>query len=113
MRGLNKVILSGSVVRSIEYGKTGSGAEACTFYVQSDRPTNSGETLSVAVKVNVYVEGLVRICRSKLRKNIYVIVDGELMTREIVGLGEHIEVRCRDILFLPAVAPTVPTDHEP
>ena len=51
------------------------------------------------MKVNVYVENLIRICKSKLTKGRYVIVEGELMNRE-GQYGELTEVRAREVLFV-------------
>lgn len=101
MKGINKVILSGNVLDNIEYGRMTNNAEACSFQVASDRHTSSG-VVTAFVKVNVYVEGLIRICRMKLIKGMYVLVEGELMNRD----GKHgdlTEVRAREIIFLPKV----------
>lgn len=97
MRGVNNVILSGNVGQ-INFASMSSGADVLTFTVASDRYGN-GEKVTVWVKVNVYVEKLVRICKSKLSKGSYVIVEGELMNREGQH-GELTEVRAREVLFL-------------
>lgn len=99
MKGLNKVFLSGLVLDSANYGHVGNGSEACTFRVVSDRHGSNG-VVSACVKINVYVEGLIRICKLKLFKGTYVLVEGELMNRE----GQHgdlLEVRAREIYFPP------------
>lgn len=99
MKGINKVIISGNVLGSIEYGRMTNGAEACGFSVASDRHSANG-VVTAFVKVNVYVEGLIRICKTKLLKGTYVLVEGELMNRD----GQHgdlTEVRAREIIFLP------------
>lgn len=99
MKGINKVIISGNVLGTIEFGKVSNGGEACGFQVASDRHSASG-VVTAFVKINVYVEGLVKICKLKLLKGIYVIVEGELMNRD----GQHgdlTEVRAREIIFLP------------
>ena len=99
MKGINSVHLSGNVLGNIEYGRVSKGGEACSFSVASDRHSANG-VVTAFVKVNVYVDGLVRICRAKLAKGIYVLVQGELMNRE----GQHgdlTEVRAREIIFLP------------
>lgn len=100
MRGLNKVIISGNVTGAIEFGKTNSGAQdACGFHVASDRHTSGGGVVTAYIKVNVYVDGLVKICKTRLSKGIYVLVEGELMNRD----GQHgdlTEVRAREIIFL-------------
>jgi single-stranded DNA-binding protein len=99
MKGINKVILSGNVLGTIEYGRVSSGSEACSFQVASDRHSASG-VVTAFVKINVYVEGLIKICKLKLLKGTYVIVEGELMNRD----GQHgdlTEVRAREIIFLP------------
>lgn len=101
-RGFNKVFLSGNVLDNIEYGSVGKGAEACTFQLASDRKTASG-VVTAYVKVNVYVEGLIRICKMKLAKGAYVVVEGELMNRE-GKYGDLLEVRAREIIFPPRTA---------
>lgn len=99
MRGLNKVFLSGNVTGAIEFGRTGKGDEVCGFHLASDRHTQGGQVVTAFVKINVYIDGLVRICKTKLVKGVYVLVEGELMNRD----GQHgglTEVRAREILFL-------------
>jgi single-stranded DNA-binding protein len=59
----------------------------------------SGDKITVWVKVNVYIEPLVKACRAKLTKGGYVIVAGELMNRD-GRHGELTEVRAREIVFL-------------
>ena len=97
MRGVNNVVLSGNVGQ-INFSSMGNGADVLTFTVASDRYGN-GEKITVWVKVNVYVENLIRICKSKLLKGGYVIVEGELMNREGQH-GELTEVRAREVLFV-------------
>lgn len=100
MRGLNKVIISGNVTGAIEFGRTGKGDEVCGFHMASDRHTSGGSIVTAFVKVNVYPDGLVRICKGKLIKGVYVLVEGELMNRD----GQHgglTEVRAKEIIFLP------------
>lgn len=99
MRGINKVIVSGNVTGAIEFGKTQAGLEVCGFHVASDRHTSGGGVVTAFIKVNVYVDGLVRICKTRLIKGIYVLVEGELMNRE----GQHgdlTEVRAREVIFV-------------
>jgi single-stranded DNA-binding protein len=99
MKGINSVTISGNALGNIEYGRVTNGAECCGFSVASERHSANG-VVTAFVKVNVYVEGLVRICRAKLAKGVYVVVQGELMNRD----GQHgdlTEVRAREIIFLP------------
>lgn len=98
-KGINKVFLAGNVLDNIEYGKVGNGSEALTFQIASDRKSASG-VVTAYVKVNVYVEGLIRICKLKLIKGCYVVVEGELMNRE-GRHGDLLEVRAREIIFPP------------
>jgi len=99
VRGINKVIVSGNVTGAIEFGKTNNGLEVCGFHIASDRHTSGGGIVTAFIKVNVYVDGLVRICRTRLVKGIYVLIEGELMNRD----GQHgdlTEVRAREVIFL-------------
>lgn len=98
MRGINKVILSGNVTGKIEYGRTDSGSEVCAFIVASDRHT-SGGVVTAYIKVNVYIEGLVKLCRNRLDKGCYLLVEGELMNRSVPS-GKLTEVRAWEIIFL-------------
>jgi len=100
MRGLNKVIISGNVGAQISFDNTASGTPACSFFLASDRYSSGGAVVSAWVKINVYGDGLVRICRSRLEKGGYVLVEGELMNRD-GQLGELVEVRAREVIFLP------------
>lgn len=97
MRGVNRVVVSGNVSGDITFGALSDGTNAMSFSVASDRHTN-GEVVTAWVRVNVYIDSLVEMCRSRLKKSGYVLVEGELMNRE----GRHgklTEVRARDIIF--------------
>ena len=98
MRGLNKVIVSGNVTGAIDFGKTGNGLEVCGFHIASDRYASGGQVVTAYIKVNVYVDGLVRICRTRLIKGVYVLVEGELMNRDGPH-GDLTEVRAREVVF--------------
>jgi single-stranded DNA-binding protein len=98
MRGVNRVIISGNVSGNIHYGSTGQGSSALSFSLASDRKVN-GSTITAWVKVNVYLDPLVRICKARLDKGGYILVEGELMNRDGVH-GELTEVRAREIIFL-------------
>jgi len=98
VRGINKVIISGNVAGNINFAELPEGASALSFSVASDRKAN-GSTITAWVKINVYHEALVRICRSRLAKGNYVLVEGELMNREGQH-GELTEVRAREIIFI-------------
>lgn len=98
MRGLNEVVISGNVTAAADFGKTGAGLEVCSFHVASDRYASGGQVVTAYIKVNVYVDGLVRICKSRLAKGIYVLVKGELMNRE-GPRGDLTEVRAREVIF--------------
>jgi single-stranded DNA-binding protein len=100
MRGLNRVIISGNVGAQIAFNNTGSGTSACSFFLASDRHSSGGAVVSAWVKINVYGDSFVRICRSRLEKGCYVLVEGELMNRD-GQLGELVEVRAREVIFLP------------
>lgn len=96
MKGVNKVLVSGNVTSDINFSRTRSGLEVCSFVVCSER---SGGTYRAYPKINVYLEKLVEMCRSRLSKGTYVIVEGELMNRD--GRSEELtEVRARDIVFI-------------
>lgn len=98
MRGLNKVIISGNVGGRITFNSTPSGTEACSFQLASDRPIQGG-VVTAWVKINAYDDQLVRVCKGRLVKGLYVLVEGELMNREGV-YGELTEIRAREVIFL-------------
>lgn len=98
MRGINKVIISGNVGGNIAFNQTPSGTDACSFQVASDRHTQTG-MITAWVKINAYGENLVRLCRGRLSKGQYVLVEGELMNRDGVH-GELTEVRAREVIFI-------------
>lgn len=104
MKSFNAVHISGRVLDGIEYGRTGNQSNACSFTLASDRTASGGEIITVTTKVNVYVEGLLRICKLKLAKGCYVVVLGELMNRDGIH-GVLTEVRARDILFFTKLNP--------
>ena len=99
MRGVNRVVVSGNVSGAIDFKETSSGAPCSTFKLASDRRAGTrGETLTAWIKINIYNPALVEICRDRLHKSGYVIVEGELMNRDTPH-GEVTEVRAQEIIF--------------
>lgn len=98
MRGLNRVVLSGNVTGHISYASTDNGTEVCTFVLASERHS-SGGSVTAYVKVNVYIDGLVQVCRNRLEKGGYLLVEGELMNRTSPA-GKVVEVRALELIFL-------------
>ena len=100
MRGLNRVIISGNASDTARFQTTGGGTPCATFKLACDRRgANKGETVTAWVKINVYGDALVDICKARLRKGVYVLVEGELMNRDGV-VGEVTEIRAKEVLFL-------------
>lgn len=100
MKGINVICISGNVGERINFSQTGSGVQACSFSLASDRHASGGDVITVWAKVNVYGAGLVELCRNRLGKGSYVQVKGELMNRD----GQHgqlTEIRAQDIIFSP------------
>lgn len=93
MRGINKVIVSGNVSEDVQFIQTSGSKEQtlCTFFIASDRHTQ-GHVVTAWVKVNVYIDALVKLCKARMHKGVYVLVEGELMSRG--------EVRARELIFL-------------
>jgi len=98
MRGINRTIVSGNVSREINYSTMPGGGKVLSFTMASDRHAN-GTTITAWVKVNVYLEFLVDLCRERLSRGSYVIIEGELMNRESRH-GKLMEVRAREIIFV-------------
>lgn len=96
MRGVNRVVISGNVTDKIAYSSTGNGVPTCTFVLASDRYTRDS-VVTAWVKINVYGK-LVEVCRTRLVKGRYVLVEGELMNRD-GRLGELTEVRAKEVIF--------------
>jgi single stranded DNA-binding protein len=100
MRGLNRVIISGNTADNARFQTTGGGTPCATFKIACDRRgANKGETVTAWVKINVYGDALVEICRARLRKGGYVLVEGELMNRD-GAIGEVTEIRAKELIFL-------------
>lgn len=99
MRGINKVVFSGNIGGPGTFNDTGNGTPACSFKVASDRRAARGETLTTWAKINAYGEGLVEICKLRVQKGVYVMIEGELMNRDGTT-GELTEIRAREIIFL-------------
>lgn len=93
MRGMNKVVVSGNVSDDVQFLQNGSKDQQtmCTFFVASDRHSQ-GNVTTTWIKVNVYMEALVNLCRNRLHKGTYVMVEGEITNRG--------EVRARELIFL-------------
>ena len=104
MRGMNKVIISGNVCNMPHYGNTGNGAEVCSFRLVSDRALGGGNKISAWIKINVYGNDFVRVCRDQIKRGAYVLVEGELMNRDWHCPDGHtqdlVEVRAREIIFM-------------
>ena len=98
MRGLNRVTVSGNVSGDIRFGQLPDDSPVMTFSMASDRKTDNG-TVTAWIKVNVYIEPLVRLCRERLSRGSYVLVDGELMNRE-GQYGKLTGVRAQEIIFI-------------
>ena len=111
MRGLNRTILSGNVQDKITYGSTRVGAGCCSFVVASSRTGQGQQVITTYVKVNAYGDGLVRLCRARLKKGVYILIEGELMNRDGV-LGDLTEVRARELVF-PSSPEEVALQGEP
>jgi|WetSurMetagenome_2_1015567.scaffolds.fasta_scaffold08238_5 single-stranded DNA-binding protein len=101
MRGINKSILSGNVSGDINFSELPGGDPALSFSLASDRRSGDGGSVTVWVRVNVYIQPLIHICRERLHKGGYVLVEGELMNRDGVH-GKLTEVRAREIIFMPS-----------
>lgn len=98
MRGVNKVIISGNIVRDGVYNKTSRDQDVCSFQIASDRHSR-GDVVTAFVRINVFTESLVNICERFVRKGAYVIVEGELMNRP--GTHDELtEVRAKDLVFV-------------
>jgi len=111
MRGINRVILSGNVTGKISFSTTDKGSEACTFVLAIDRPSKTG-VITAFVKVNVYLESLVRLCQGKLVRGCYLLVEGELMNRDS-PVGRSTEVRAWELVFLSPAAASQGAPRDP
>lgn len=92
--------MSGNVTGTKPAFTTISGGKpACSFEIASHRVVPGGGQVKAYVRVNVYIEALVRLCEDRLSKGEYVIVDGELMNRDGQH-GELTEIRARELIFV-------------
>lgn len=100
MKGVNHVILSGNVTGAKPvFTHVSGGKPACSFEIATHRAVPGGGQVRAYVRINVYVEALVRLCEDRLSKGEYVVVAGELMNRDGQH-GELTEVRARELIFL-------------
>lgn len=76
MRDENRLHLSGRVRGELVEGQT-TTEPACYFLLRSVR-----EGTETVTKVNAYGEGLVGLCRDRIKAGQYLSVSGELMNRE-------------------------------
>lgn len=84
MRSLNKVMIIGQVGRDPEMRFTPSGRPVTTFPVATTRAwtASNGERREETEWFNVVAwGGLAEICKQRLRKGMYVYVEGRLQTR--------------------------------
>jgi single-stranded DNA-binding protein len=95
-RAINRVLISGNVAR-LTFADLPGGKSCCTFTLASDRHARE-QVITAFVKINVYGNGLVRSCRTRLHKGGYVFVEGELMNRD-GRHGELTEVRAQKVIF--------------
>lgn len=96
MRGINVVCLSGNLTGYIKTGETGGGHGFCSFSLVSEQ--KGGRT--TLVRVNVFADGLVKMCEPRLRKGDYLVISGELMNQKD---SRMLEVRALEIIFDSAV----------
>lgn len=99
MRGLNKIVISGNVGGRINSNHTKNGTKAYSFQLASDRHTK-GVIITVWVKINVYRADLVNVCDAKLHEGCYVMVEGELMNRDLGEVRDIVEVRAHELIFI-------------
>jgi single-stranded DNA-binding protein len=100
MRGVNHVVVSGNVTGAEPtFATMRDGKQACSFEIASHRATPGGGQVKAYIRINVYIEALVRLCSDRIFKGVYTIVDGELMNRPGQH-GELTEVRAREIIFV-------------
>lgn len=96
MRGLNIACVSGNV-GVVDFGRTSNNEEVCSFMLAIEKK----KKCLTWIRINVFGEGLVKACRSRLTRGGYVIVNGELMERvNSSGSNTIVEVRCLDIKFI-------------
>ncbi|MCS7251348.1 MAG: single-stranded DNA-binding protein [Anaerolineae bacterium] len=84
MRGLNKVIIIGQVGRDPEMRFTTNGRSVTTFPVATSRIwiASNGDRREETEWFNVVAwGGLAEVCKQRLRKGMYVYVEGRLQTR--------------------------------
>ena len=100
MKGTNSWDGSGNLSTEVDYGETGTGEQACNFGVAVERSNKQ----VVFVRVNVYGD-LVSLCQTKkLDVGDFVVVSGELMSREWRFSGRRvtlIEIRCKELIINP------------
>ena len=107
--GINRLILSGKIRGTPTFQSTkNSKTSACSFSVTSEREGDR-KVVSCTVKVNAYGENLVPLVERYSDKGVYVIVEGELMNREVKGLSENsarpvifTEIRAWNLIFITA-----------
>jgi single-stranded DNA-binding protein len=92
-RGINSVAVSGNVTRDISFGETDGGNPYCTFTIITEKKDRKHRAI---VRLNVYLPGLVQVCRNLLREGGYVVVSGELMNPDHKS---GCEIRCLEIAF--------------
>lgn len=102
--GIANVVLSGNVAGDVSFSTIGrSGEPVCSFTVIVER--KRGEL--IWMKVNAY-KWLADLCRgdgrgsaTRLRKGVYVVVQGDLVpVKKNYGQEISIEVRAEDIKFV-------------
>ena len=89
MRGVNATVQSGNVGSRISYGLTEEGVQAVSFDIAVEE-----KSARTWVRINVYGQGLVDVCRERLREGGYVQVVGRLMNRK-----RRTEIRAEQIVF--------------
>ena len=98
--GMNKVILAGYCEQEVAYHTTGGGTQCASFRIICERRgMKPKETVTAVVKVNVYSAAMVELLKSRFVLSGYMLVEGELMTRE-GARGETIEVRAKELIFV-------------
>lgn len=97
LQGLNIVTVMGRVAQSPILTFTDNGREVFKFTLMVERITEDGKSIKAFVKCNIYNKELIAATKDILKKNMYALAVGELMTWPSGDGRDNMEVRVREI----------------
>ncbi len=94
--GVNKSFFSGVVRGEPTVQETSSTKTPAASFPMTSEREGEHRSVSCTTKINTYNEGLVKFVKANVTKGAFIIVEGELMNRDVKGLSAE---NSRPVIF--------------